>query len=104
MALLTLQRTGEIAVRLALGATAGQIRTLVLRQAGAWTLAGVALGLCCVAAGGRLMKGLLYGLPPTAPLPLAIAVVALTATALLAAWIPARRASAIQPVQALLEL
>jgi ABC-type antimicrobial peptide transport system permease subunit len=103
-ALLTAQRTGEIGVRIALGATTGDIRAMVLRQAGWWTIAGVVIGLCGAAACARLIEGLLYGVKATAPLPLAVAVLSLTLAALGAAWLPARRASHVSPVEALREL
>ena len=86
---------------MALGATTGDIRMMVLRQAGWWTLSGIALGLCGGAACARLMEGLLYGVKPTAPLPLVGAVVSLIVAAFAAAWLPARRASHIEPVEAL---
>ncbi len=104
MALLTAQRTSEIGVRMALGATAGNIRAMVLRQVGWWTATGVAIGLCGATACARLIEGLLYGVKATAPLPLAGAVVTLTLAALAAAWTPARRASHVAPVEALREL
>ncbi|HYI94289.1 MAG TPA: ABC transporter permease [Bryobacteraceae bacterium] len=104
MALLTVQRTGEIGVRMALGATAGDIRSMVLRQAAGWTVAGIVIGLCGAAACARLIEGLLYGVKASAPIPLAGAVVLLTFTAWMAAWLPARRASNIAPMQALREI
>jgi ABC-type antimicrobial peptide transport system permease subunit len=104
VSLLVAQRTGEIGVRIALGATAGDIRAMVLRQAGMWTLAGLALGLGCAAACTRFIEGLLYEVKPATPLPLAGAVVLLALTALTAAWLPALRASRITPVEALREL
>jgi predicted permease len=103
-ALFTAQRTGEIGVRIALGATTGDIRAMVLRQAGWWTVAGVVIGLCGAAACARLIEGLLYGVKATAPLPLAVAVLWLTLASLGAAWLPARRASLVSPVEALREL
>ncbi|HUQ93946.1 MAG TPA: ADOP family duplicated permease [Bryobacteraceae bacterium] len=104
MALLTAQRTGEIGVRIALGATPGDIRSLVLRQAGWWTIAGIAIGLCGAAACTRLIEGMLYGVRPGAPLPLAGALLALSLAAVVAAWLPARRASRLPAVEALREL
>lgn len=104
VSLLVTQRTGEIGVRMALGATAGNIRAMVLRQASLWTLAGIALGLACAAACAKLIEGLLYQTKPAMPLPLAAAVFSLTLVAFLAAWLPARRAARIAPVEALREL
>ena len=103
MALLTAQRTGEIGVRMALGATPGDIRAMVLWQAGWWTVAGLVIGLCGAAACTKLIEGLLYGVKATAPLPLVGALVLLTLAAFAAAWLPARRASHIAPVEALRE-
>jgi hypothetical protein len=103
MALLTTQRTGEIGVRMALGATPGDIRAMVLRQAGWWTVAGVAIGLCGAAACAKLIEGMLYGVKATAPLPLVVAVGSLAVAAFVAAWLPSRRASRIAPVEALRE-
>src|SRR5206468_1690878 len=57
MALLTTQRTGEIGLRMALGATTGDVRAMILRQAGWWTLAGLAIGLCGAAACAKLIEG-----------------------------------------------
>ena len=103
MSLLAAQRTGEIGVRMALGATAADIRAMVLRQAGWWTVAGVVVGLCGAAACAKLIEGVLYGVEPTAPLPLIGAVIVLVVAALMAAWLPARRASRIAPIEALRE-
>ena len=88
VSLLAASRTGEIGVRMALGATEGDIRAMVLRQAGWWTLSGVALGLGGAASCTRLVERLLYDVKPTAPLPLAGAVVSLTLVALAAAGCP----------------
>ncbi len=104
MALLTTQRTGEIGVRMALGASPGDIRKMVLRQAGWWAAAGVTIGLCGAAACTKLMEGLLYGVKATAALPLVGAVGSLLLAVLAAAWLPARRASHVAPVEALREL
>lgn len=100
-ALLTTQRTGEIGVRMALGASPREIRKMVLRQAGSWAAAGIVIGLCGAFAGSRWIEGLLYEVKPSDPLPLAAAVISLTFAVLLAAWLPARRASRVEPVEAL---
>jgi predicted permease len=104
MSLLTTQRTGEIGVRMALGATPGHICAMVLRQAAWWTSAGVAIGLCGAAACAKLIEGLLYSVKATAPLPLVASVASLALAAFVAAWLPGRRASRVAPVEALREL
>ena len=104
MAMLITQRTAEIGLRMALGATAGDIQAMVLRQAGSWTAAGLVIGLCGAAACAKLIEGLLYGVKPTAPLPLVAAAVCLTSASAAAAWLPARKASHVAPVEALREL
>jgi len=104
MALLTAQRTGEIGIRMALGATSRNIATMIVSQAGRWTTAGIVIGLCGAAATAKWIEGLLYGVTIWAPLPLAGAVLLLVAAAIVAAWLPARRAARIEPVQALREL
>lgn len=100
-ALLTAQRTGEIGVRMALGATPGDIRSMVLRQAGSWAAAGIAIGLFGALVCARWIEGMLYEVKPSDPLPLAAAVLSLTFAVLLAAWLPARRAARVQPVDSL---
>jgi predicted permease len=95
------QRTREIGVRIALGATTGGVRWMVLRQAFALVLAGVALGLPAAMAASRLLKGFLFGLSPTDPAILTAAPLALFAVATAAAYLPARRASRVDPMEAL---
>jgi putative ABC transport system permease protein len=99
------QRTHEIGLRVALGARPGQVRGMVLRQAATLVVAGVAIGLAAaialsVALGGSL-RGLFYGEPLAQPVLLAAVALAVTATALLATWIPVRRATEVQPTVAL---
>lgn len=95
------QRTNEIGVRIALGASTGQVLRLVLTEA--WTLVcgGVALGIFAAMAFGRWMTSLLYGLSPSDPLTLVWAVLIMFATAACAVYLPARRASNVNPVVAL---
>jgi predicted permease len=95
------QRTREIGVRMALGATTGGVRWLVLRQAFAIVLAGAAVGLPAAFAVARLLKGLLYGLSPLDPRTHAAAALLLVAVAAVAAYLPARRASRVDPMIAL---
>jgi len=95
------RRTHEIGVRMSLGATRADVLLLVVRQ-GVWlavagSLAGVAGALLL----SRLMAGLLYGVKPTDPVTFAAVAVGLGAVAMLACYIPARRAMRIDPMRAL---
>ena len=95
------QRTREFGIRIAIGAEAGRILGLVLREA-AWVIAaGVGVGLAAAWALGRTIRHLLYGVEPADPLSTALAVTLLVAAAVLAAWVPAWRASRIDPIRAL---
>jgi len=95
------QRTAEIGVRMALGATPRSVTRLVMRQAAVPVAAGVVLGLAASAAATRLLAAYLIGVEPTDPLTLAAVVALLAATALLASFAPAQRAAGVDPVQAL---
>ena len=80
---------------IALGAEGGSIAKRVLKEAAGLTLAGVAIGIPAAYAILRLVSGLLFGLTPADPVSAAVAISVLGFTALLAAWIPARRASRV---------
>jgi predicted permease len=95
------QRTGELGMRIALGARGLDVMRLVLRQGLALSTIGVAIGLALSLALTRLMTGLLFGVSPTDPLTYAAAAAGLTAVALLASYIPARRAAGVDPMTAL---
>ncbi len=101
MAYTVTQRTNEIGIRLALGAPRAHVRAMVLREAAWLSLLGVALGLGSVLALVHLVKTMLYGLQPRDPASLAGSALLLLAIALLAAWIPAARASRVEPTVAL---
>jgi predicted permease len=95
------QRTREIGLRMALGADAGRVQRMVLRQVALMTAAGAAIGLPAALALSRLARSLLFGLEGHDPLVLAGAVALLAAAALAAGAVPAGRASRIEPMLAL---
>lgn len=95
------QRTGEIGLRVALGASRADVARLVAGQGLRLVLAGLLLGLTAAAAGSRLLAGFLFGVSPLDPLSFGAAAVVLTGVALLASWLPARRALRIEPTLAL---
>jgi ABC-type antimicrobial peptide transport system permease subunit len=95
------RRTREIGIRLALGATRPAAVWLVLRDALAMFTAGVAVALPCVWALGRLVESQLYYVKPTDAVTIAAATLVLCSTALGATLIPAHRASAVNPTDAL---
>lgn len=91
------QRGREMGVRVALGATAADLRRLVLGEGLRLTAVGAVIGLLAAAAGTRLLRGLLFEVQPLDPLALAGAALLLTAAAALAMYLPARRAARIDP-------
>ena len=95
------QRRSEIGVRIALGARGGQVRRMVLGQGTRVAAVGVLLGLGGAMALTRLMGSLLYGVAPTDPITYGSVSVVLFVVTLLAAYLPARRAAAVDPVEAL---
>jgi predicted permease len=101
MAYAVSQRAQEFSIRMALGADARDILLLALRPGVVLTLAGVALGLAAALGATRLMASLLFGVSPADPITFLAVSVSLALVALLACWIPARRAVRIQPVVAL---
>jgi len=101
MAYAVTQRAQEFSIRMALGAEARDILLLSLRPGAMLTLTGVALGLAAAQGVTHLMSSLLFGVSPVDPITLIGVPVALALVALLACWIPARRAVRIPPVAAL---
>jgi predicted permease len=101
MACAVSQRAQEFSIRMALGADARDILLLALRPGVVLTLAGVALGLAAALGATRIMASLLFGVSPADPITFLAVSVSLALVALLACWIPARRAVRIQPVVAL---
>jgi putative ABC transport system permease protein len=97
----TAQRTYEIGVRVAVGATRGDIFGLVIGQSLRLVLAGLGAGLAAALVLGRTLSSFLYGVTPTDPLTFAAVAALLVTTALLAGLLPGRRAARIDPVRAL---
>ena len=95
------QRTREISVRMALGATPADALRMVVRRGAALTLAGLALGTLSALVATRLFSGLLYGISPHDPLSYGVGTAMLAMVAGLACYIPARRATRVDPTIAL---
>ena len=96
-----IQRTREIGIRSAMGATRGNLLLLVARQAMVVVAAGLGAGVAMTLVVTRMLTVFLYGVLPSDPLVMAMAAAALGAVALIASYIPARRATRIDPVAAL---
>ena len=94
-------RTQEIGVRMALGAQRGQVLSLILRRGTALTAIGIALGLIGAAAVSRYLQSMLFGLEPTDPATFAAVAAAFAMVAMAACYLPARRATTVDPVVAL---
>jgi putative ABC transport system permease protein len=97
----TIQQTRDIGIRMALGAESANLRWLVLRQGLTLILIGVVIGLAGAVALTRVLNSLLYDVTPTDPVTLALVSGVLMAIALLASYLPARRAARIDPMEAL---
>jgi putative ABC transport system permease protein len=101
LAYTTARRTHEIGIRMALGAKGGDVLGLVIKTGLRLVLAGVAVGLMASLALSRVIETQLWGVSAYDPVTLGGAVLLLLATGVLACWIPARRASRVEPLVAL---
>jgi ABC-type antimicrobial peptide transport system permease subunit len=95
------RRTREIGIRMALGAQPGMVLRLIMREGSVMLLSGLALGLLLAAATGKILSGILFEVGAFDPLAFVSAFVVLTAATLLATWLPAQRATRINPMIAL---
>jgi predicted permease len=95
------RRTREIGIRMALGAQAGAVLRMIMREGSVMLISGLAIGLLLSIATAKLLSGILYGVPALDPIAFTVAPLVLTIAALIATWLPARRATRVDPVQAL---
>lgn len=101
VSLLLGQRTREIAIRVALGATPKSVIRLMVARVSVWIAMGAAAGICCSLLAARWVGSLLFGIKPNDPATLAEAAIALLVVALVAAYVPARRVAKVDPMVAL---
>jgi ABC-type antimicrobial peptide transport system permease subunit len=101
MAYAVARRTSEIGMRMALGAPSRQVLTMILRETSLLAGIGAVLGVAVAAGVTRFIESMLFGLKPSDPATTAEAVLVMIAVALLAGWLPARRASRLDPMTAL---
>jgi putative ABC transport system permease protein len=101
LAYAVVQRTNEIGIRMALGAERRQVMILVLRTGVVLTIAGIAIGLAGAYAGARYMQSMLFGVEPRDPATFVAVALAFAVIALIASYLPARRATRVDPMVAL---
>lgn len=97
------RRTNEIGIRISLGASAGDMTRMVLRDTLKMVAFGVLAGAPCAYLAGRVLKSMLFGVQPLDPWAMGLSLAVLVAAVLLASWIPARRAASVDPMTALRE-
>ena len=95
------RRTREIGIRMALGAQPGMVLRMIMREGSIMLLSGVAIGLLLAVATAKILSGILYQVGPLDPVAFTVAPLLLAAAALIATWLPARRATHVDPIQAL---
>ena len=95
------RRTREIGIRMALGAQAGAVLRMIMRESSIMLFSGVTIGLLLAIGTAKVLSGFLYGVSALDPIAFTVAPLVLTIAALIATWLPARRATRVDPVQAL---
>ena len=95
------RRTREIGIRMALGAQAGAVLRMIMWEGSIMLISGVAIGLLLAIATAKILSGILYGVGALDPVAFTVAPAVLAVAALIATWLPARRATRVDPVQAL---
>jgi ABC-type antimicrobial peptide transport system permease subunit len=95
------ERTREIGVRMALGATVGAVRRMVVSQGARVVLIGIGFGVAAALASTRLLSALLYDVKPVEPIVFAAMALAMVGVGALASYLPARRASNVSPMESL---
>ncbi len=95
------RRTREIGIRMALGAQAGAVLRMIMREGSVMLVTGIALGLLLAVATAKIVSGILYEVGALDPVAFTVAPLVLTIAALIATWLPARRATQVDPIQAL---
>jgi predicted permease len=95
------RRTREIGIRMALGAQTGEVLRMIMREGSIMLVSGVGIGLLLAVATAKIVSGLLYGVGALDPVAFVVAPAVLSVAAVIAMWLPARRATRVNPVQAL---
>ncbi len=95
------RRTREIGIRMALGAQAGAVLRMIMWEGSIMLITGVIIGLLLAIATAKVLSGILYGVRALDPIAFTVAGLVMTSAALIATWLPARRATRVNPVQAL---
>ena len=101
MSYAVVRRTNEIGIRMALGAQRGNVLWLVLKETLSLIIIGVAIGLCTALAATRVISSMLFGMTATDPSTIAMSTLVLVAVAAFAGYLPAKRASQVDPMVAL---
>jgi putative ABC transport system permease protein len=101
LAYLVVQRTREIGIRMALGAESSDVRTLIVKEVGGMVIAGVAIGLPLAYGMARMSETLLFGISAGSPAGYVVGLVFIAVAALVACYLPARRATRVDPLVAL---